>query len=389
MDRRVIENATKRIVAIAATAAALVLVVATIGAASTHKTVTIKVGEATKTIDTWAVTAEGALEAAHVSVGHHDVVFPSPGTALSDGDTVTVRQAVPVKVINDGKSTVHWTVSQSFTHMIASEKNVKSIVISQKDSVLPLTVNPQKVHVTHDGTTTDMSVDPSKTLQQNLASINVTLNPLDRVELTLKDGVKKKSLLSREDSVFSAEAEKFGAANSDLVVTRIERSIVEKKIVKEKAPVEERTDDSLYKGQTKVIEEGSDDVRLQRIFVEKVNGKVAKEEVLSEKQISTVKKRIVAKGTKPVPAGFTPGSFSGGDPWAALAQCEAGGNPARNSGNGYYGMYQFSLSTWRSVGGSGLPSEASAEEQTMRAKMLQARSGWGQWPACTRRLGLR
>ena len=41
------------------------------------------------------------------------------------------------------------------------------------------------------------------------------------------------------------------------------------------------------------------------------------------------------------------------------------------------------------MGGSGLPSQASAEEQTMRAQTLQARSGWGQWPACSKKLGLR
>jgi hypothetical protein len=52
-------------------------------------------------------------------------------------------------------------------------------------------------------------------------------------------------------------------------------------------------------------------------------------------------------------------------------------------------MYQFSLPTWQAVGGSGLPSEASASEQTERAKILQARSGWGQWPHCSSQLGLR
>lgn len=69
------------------------------------------------------------------------------------------------------------------------------------------------------------------------------------------------------------------------------------------------------------------------------------------------------------------------DDFARLAQCESGGNPraVNPSGAGYYGLYQFSLSTWRSVGGSGNPIDASPEEQLMRAKMLQARSGWGQW----------
>ena len=74
--------------------------------------------------------------------------------------------------------------------------------------------------------------------------------------------------------------------------------------------------------------------------------------------------------------------------WDRLAQLESGGNWSINTGNGYYGGLQFSLPTWRAVGGSGLPSNASREEQIMRAKILQARSGWGQWPATARALGL-
>ena len=74
--------------------------------------------------------------------------------------------------------------------------------------------------------------------------------------------------------------------------------------------------------------------------------------------------------------------------WDAIANCESGGNWGTNTGNGYYGLYQFSASTWRAMGGTGLPSEAPAAEQTQRAQALQARSGWGQWPACARALGL-
>ncbi|WP_277207877.1 transglycosylase family protein [Isoptericola croceus] len=77
------------------------------------------------------------------------------------------------------------------------------------------------------------------------------------------------------------------------------------------------------------------------------------------------------------------------DVWGQLAQCESGGRPGISTGNGYYGMYQFRASTWRSVGGSGLPHRHSAKEQTKRAQILQARAGWGQWPHCTRKLGLR
>ncbi len=73
--------------------------------------------------------------------------------------------------------------------------------------------------------------------------------------------------------------------------------------------------------------------------------------------------------------------FSGapGGAFACIRARESGGNYATNTGNGYYGAYQFSLSTWRSVGGQGLPSQASPAEQNARAQMLQQRSGWRQW----------
>lgn len=73
---------------------------------------------------------------------------------------------------------------------------------------------------------------------------------------------------------------------------------------------------------------------------------------------------------------------------AALRNCESGGNYSINTGNGYYGAYQFSAQTWRGVGFSGLPHQASPSTQDAAARALQARSGWGQWPACSRKLGL-
>lgn len=75
--------------------------------------------------------------------------------------------------------------------------------------------------------------------------------------------------------------------------------------------------------------------------------------------------------------------------WDQLAQCESGGNWAINTGNGYYGGLQFSQSSWQAVGGSGLPNEASRAEQIQRGQQLQAIQGWGAWPACSSKLGLR
>ena len=78
-----------------------------------------------------------------------------------------------------------------------------------------------------------------------------------------------------------------------------------------------------------------------------------------------------------------------GGVWDRLAQCESGGNWAINTGNGYYGGLQFSLSSWRGVGGTGYPHEASRETQIAMGERLRANGGWGHWPACSRKLGLR
>lgn len=95
------------------------------------------------------------------------------------------------------------------------------------------------------------------------------------------------------------------------------------------------------------------------------------------------KPRVSPPKPKPV---YT--AVSSGSVWDRLAQCESGGNWSINTGNGYYGGLQFTLSTWRGVGGSGYPHQASREEQIARGQILQARSGWGQWPACAAKLGL-
>ncbi len=75
--------------------------------------------------------------------------------------------------------------------------------------------------------------------------------------------------------------------------------------------------------------------------------------------------------------------------WDRLAQCESGGDWSINTGNGFYGGLQFTLSSWRAVGGSGYPHHASKSEQIERAKKLRSIQGWGAWPACTSKLGIR
>jgi len=87
---------------------------------------------------------------------------------------------------------------------------------------------------------------------------------------------------------------------------------------------------------------------------------------------------------------LTPGTAAA-DPssadWAALRQCESGGNYSINTGNGYYGAYQFDQSTWTGVGGSGRPDRASRAEQDFRALYLYRMRGWAPW-VCAALVGL-
>ena len=104
-------------------------------------------------------------------------------------------------------------------------------------------------------------------------------------------------------------------------------------------------------------------------------------QAVPEQQVQQVQQ---VQKTEPVQA--TPVSTqtqSDGNNWGALAKCESGGNPNVVSSNGlYHGLYQFDAQTWKSVGGSGVASQASASEQTQRAKILYSQRGSQPWPVC-------
>ena len=63
----------------------------------------------------------------------------------------------------------------------------------------------------------------------------------------------------------------------------------------------------------------------------------------------------------------------------SVVMCESSGNARAVSRSGYYGLWQFDVATWQSVGGAGLPSNASVEEQMARARQLYDRRGWSPW----------
>ncbi len=84
----------------------------------------------------------------------------------------------------------------------------------------------------------------------------------------------------------------------------------------------------------------------------------------------------------PIPAAATPAQ------WQAPRDCESGNRYGEDSGNGYYGAYQFALTTWWALGYRGLPNEAPPPVQDRAARRLQLIAGWSAWPVCSVVVGL-
>ncbi|KRF34078.1 resuscitation-promoting factor [Nocardioides sp. Soil805] len=137
----------------------------------------------------------------------------------------------------------------------------------------------------------------------------------------------------------------------------------------------------LAPGRRKVVRQGK--AGLRRIVAVRTlhNGEPTKYRVVSRTLVRKPSPRRVLVGRQPWSVPGTDGLN-----WGALANCESGGNPRAVNAAGYYGLYQFDVSTWRGVGGSGMPHQASPGEQTYRAKLLYKARGRSPWPTCGRLL---
>ncbi|WP_366180498.1 resuscitation-promoting factor [Actinomyces timonensis] len=200
----------------------------------------------------------------------------------------------------------------------------------------------------------------------------------------------------KDDSRIASLGSAYEAASASPIST--EESLVVEDTTEAHGSTEEETD-QLPKGEKKVRTTGVDGVTRVTYRVISADGVEVSREVVSSVVMTVKVDEVVLVGAKEAAAtpSATPTASSGAvsssgssqsapaddgsldDDFQRLAQCESGGDPRAVNPAGYYGLYQFSLDTWASVGGTGNPIDASPEEQTMRAKILQRRSGWGQW----------
>jgi uncharacterized protein YabE (DUF348 family) len=337
----------------------------------THdKTVTVSVDGQSREVRSFAGTVGDLLEGEGIAVDlEHDFVTPTPSQGLRDGETVVVRFGRPVLLTVDGERRTVWTTARSVSqalvmlgvradgaYLSASRSRRISRGGLQLDVRLPHNVTFLADGERHEVTTT------APTLRTAMAEAGVRLRAQDRV---------------------SADLTRLPTAEQVVGVTRVDgkRVVAEKPIRFERV---ERKSKDLFKGQTKVLKAGKVGIRERRYQETYLDGKLDSRRLVAEKVTVKPVTEVVLVGTKPVPQN-TP--EADGLNWAALANCESSGNPnAYNSAGPYYGLYQFLASTWQSVGGTGVPTDHGAAEQTYRAQLLYKRSGAGQWPVCGRLL---
>ena len=354
----------KRSIFVAANAAVLLILAGSTAAyASLSKDVTVSLDGQTTSLRTMSGTVASALASDGITLTPNDKIKidgkpASKTTPVDDGSKVAVTFAKPVTVAVDGKAeeaTVHDHTVGDVLDRFGVKPSAKAFVSGDRSERLSrsgtriVVSNPKDLTVEADGKAKTLT-STAPTVAAALKEAGVELDSNDEVEPAVGE------LLSDGDEV---------------KVTRIE--LADKtEVVDVEQPVQYKDDKTMEKGTTKVLDPGQEGRAREHVLVTEADGEVRSRLVLDSFPLAAPETRVVARGTAPAPAVPT-------GVWDKIAACESGGNWQINTGNGYYGGLQFSAATWKSVGGPGLPHEHSREVQIKYAKILQARSGWGQW----------
>ena len=342
------------------------------------KDVRLDVDGSPREVSTFARTVGDVLRAEGVRLGEHDAVAPAPGARLEDGQDVVVRYGRRLELTVDGQPRTYWTTARTVQAAlddlgVRAEGARLSASRSQPLGRQGLAVQVEtakEVVVAADGAERPLTTTASD-VAGLLAETGAAPRPQDLVSVPVTDRV---------------------TPGLRVQVVRVERTTSTEV---QAVPHTSRTEPTaeLFEGERRVAQEGRAGSKTLTFADELHDGVRVRHDLTGEVLDVQPVEEVVQTGTKarpaPAPAPAARGSVAGtgGLDWAALAACESGGDPSIVSSNGlYHGLYQFSVSTWRAVGGSGLPSQASPEEQTHRAQLLHARAGAGQWPVCGKRL---
>jgi uncharacterized protein YabE (DUF348 family) len=367
---------TRPVRRIAQAAVVTTLVAGAVGVSYLDKSVTLSVDGTSSTVHAFGSTVGDVLSDQHITTGTHDIVVPSPGSPLSDGEKIVVRYGRKLTVTIDGRQREYWTTATTVAAALqelgiradsAKLSTSRSMSLGRQGLVLSVTT-PKQVAVRVDGTNRTVTTTGA-TVADVLSELKITKDADDRVFPRVTTPV---------------------TAGLGIAVLRVSTKDV-KETQAIPATVTRRKDSSLYVGQTKTIRSGSAGAKVVTYRVVRVDGKLESKKVVASTVTQAPVSGVVAVGSKvrpsaPAPsAGNTSGAginLSNAAMWDRIAQCESGGNWSINTGNGYYGGLQFDISSWLANGGDDFasrPDLASRAEQITVANRYYAKSGLGPW----------
>ena len=338
-------------------------------AATMHKEVVLAVDGQETTVNTMALSVEDVLESNGVVPAPGDKVNADLASMPHNGQRIVVQRLKTVELKLDGEPTLVQTHASTVADVLAEQGLSTSAVEADLDEQLPVAggdlevILPKTVRLDDGGERSQAPV-AAKTVGDALTALGKPLEAGDRVTPAAGTPLVE---------------------DLDIEVTRV-RTAEETVVEPVRPPENEVEDPALIRGK-RVVETAGTPGSAEVVYnVKRVNGRVVERTKVSSTVVTAPRPATVRIGTKPG-APHEPYGI-----WDAIAMCESTGNWAINNGNGFYGGIQFTQSTWEAYGGTEYAPRAdlaTREEQIHVAKRVQAQQGWGAWPACTSRLGLR
>jgi len=339
-----------------------------------NKSVTVDIDGEAHQVSTYAGTVGEVLADEGISVGSHDALSPSPSAPINDDGKIVLQRGRQLHLTIDGQKREFWvratTVGEALEQLNLNAAGAK--MSQSADKEIPLNGMSVEVKTLKNITFFDGGNAPTA-MQTNAVTAGELLKEL-------------KLSLGPEDQITPGADVKI-TDGAEVRITRNGVTVINQTEVID-PPVQEIEDPNSDKGTEVVVDPGVAGERIATYRITIKNGKEVGREEIGSKTTKEAKPKVVRVGTKKPPQPV----ISDGEVWDRLAGCEAGGNWAINTGNGYYGGLQFNISTWNSNGGgqyASRPDLASREQQiAIATKVRDGRGGYSAWPACARKLGL-
>ena len=325
-----------------------------------------------KTIITSALTVRQALRAAKITIDEKiDAVEPNIDMELTGAKyQVNIFRARPITIV-DGNKRLKITTAEQTPALIAKAAGIE--VFEEDKTTL---TNSDNMAV--DGANIVMKVDRA-------SMINFVLYGKESVirthAKTVGELLKEKNINPKKDDTLSVDRSAKIIPGMKIELWRNGKQTItaEEDVKFEVEKVQDANRDSGYREVKQAGENGKKNVTYE---IEMKNGVEVSRKEIASVVTKEPKKQIEIVGTKNSTS-FS-GSFS--EALARLRSCE--GNYKSNTGNGYYGAYQFDKRTWGNYGGYELASDAPAAVQDEKAWQTYKARGWQPWPTCKVKMGL-